>query len=61
MRDVVDDDFLIAEPQAQMSVNLTKGQRIVFGVGYRATAYANALQDSLNGVSGTVAFQIGGK
>ena len=57
----VHDDFLIAEPQAQMSLNLSKGQRIVFGVGYRATAYANSLQDSLNGLSGTVAFQIGGK
>jgi hypothetical protein len=57
----VDDDFLVAEPQLNVMVNLSKGQRLVFGVGYRAVANAPLLGDQLNGVSGSVSFQIGGK
>jgi hypothetical protein len=56
----VRDDFLLAEPQVNVLLNLSRGQRIVFGLGYRLTANAPWLGDALNGVSGSVAFQIGG-
>jgi hypothetical protein len=39
-------------------VNLTRGQRIVFGVGYRATAGANFIDDQLNGLSGSISYQL---
>jgi hypothetical protein len=39
---------------------MTRGQRIVFGLGYRAVGSAPLLGDALNGISGSVAFQIGG-
>lgn len=57
----VNDDFFVAEPQVNVMWNLSKGQRLVFGVGYRAVANAPLLGDQLNGVSGSVSFQIGGK
>ena len=56
----VRDDFLLAEPQVNVMLNLSRGQRIVFGLGYRVTANAPWLGDALNGVSGSVAFQMGG-
>ena len=56
----VDDDFFVAEPQLNVMWNLTRGQRLVFGLGYRVTGSAPWLGDRLNGVSGSVAFQIGG-
>jgi hypothetical protein len=55
------DDFFIAEPQANVTVNLSQGQRIVFGLGYRAVAQAPVIGDELKGLSGSVSFQIGGK
>jgi len=57
----VNDDFFVAEPQVNVMWNLSKGQRLVFGVGYRAVANAPLLGDQLNGVSGSLSFQIGGK
>jgi hypothetical protein len=54
----IDDGFFIAEPQANVHVNLTRGQRIVFGVGYRATAGANISDDQLNGLSGSISYQL---
>jgi len=57
---VVDDSFFVAEPQLNVMWNLSRGQRIVFGVGYRVTGDAPWLGDRLNGVSGSIAFQIGG-
>jgi hypothetical protein len=57
----IEDDFFVAEPQVNVMWNLSPGQRLVFGVGYRAVANAPLLGDELNGVSGSVAFQIGGK
>jgi hypothetical protein len=57
----VQDDFFVAEPQINMMWNLSAGQRIVFGIGYRAVGNAPYLGDELRGVSGSVAFQLGGK
>ena len=59
-RIAVRDDFFVAEPQLNLMWNLTRGQRIVFGLGYRAVGHAPLLGDALNGVSGSVAFQFGG-
>lgn len=64
LRDItvgVDDDFFIAEPQVNMTLNLSQGQRLVFGLGYRAIGHARRLGDELSGASGAVSFQIGGK
>lgn len=57
----VQDDFYVAEPQLNVMWNLNRGQRIVFGVGYRAIGSAPHLGDDLSGVSGSVSFQLGGK
>ena len=58
---IVDDNFFVAEPQVNMMWNISSGQRLVFGLGYRAVANAPLLGDQLNGVSGSVSFQIGGR
>jgi hypothetical protein len=57
----VHDDFVIAEPQLNVMWNLSPGQRLVFGVGYRAVGAAPRHGGELNGVSGSISFQIGGK
>ena len=57
----INDDFFVAEPQVNVMWNLSAGQRLVFGVGYREVGNAPLLGDQLNGISGSVAFQIGGK
>jgi hypothetical protein len=41
-------------------LNLSRGQRIVFGLGYRAVGRAPLLDDALNGLSGSISYQIGG-
>lgn len=57
----VHDDFFVAEPQVNVMWNVSTGQRLVFGLGYRAVGNAPLLGDQLNGLSGSVSFQIGGK
>ena len=57
----VDDDFLVVEPQVNVMWNMSAGQRLVFGLGYRAVGNARLLGDQLDGLSGSVSFQIGGK
>ncbi len=59
-RVAVRDDFLVIEPQVNLLWNLTRRHRVSFGVGYRAVGSAPLLGDQLNGVSGSVALQIGG-
>ena len=57
----VRDDFFVAEPQVNVMWNLSAGQRIVFGLGYRAVGNAPLLGDDLKGLSGSLSFQIGGR
>jgi hypothetical protein len=57
----VHDDFFVAEPQINVMWNVSPGQRLVFGLGYRAVGSAPLLGDDLNGLSGSLSFQIGGK
>ena len=56
----VRDDFFVAEPQLNLLVNVARGQRIVFGVGYRAVGSAPYLGDALSGLSGSISYQVGG-
>lgn len=59
-RVAVRDDFLVLEPQLNLLWNLTTRYRMSFGVGYRVIGSAPWLGDQLEGVSGSVAFRIGG-
>jgi len=53
------DDFFVVEPQANVSVRITKAIGVSCGAGYRQTANANSLRDRLNGVSANLAVQFG--
>ena len=52
--------FFVAEPEANLLVNLTRHLRLTAGVGYRLIGGARSADDRLRGVSGGVALQIGG-
>ncbi len=56
----VREDFFVAEPEANVLVGLTKHLRLTGGVGYRLIGGARGSRTSLQGVTGTVALQIGG-
>ena len=56
----VSENFLIAEPQANVLLTLTDWMRIDAGVGYRLIGGTSLLDDRLHGVSGTIAVQFGG-
>jgi hypothetical protein len=53
------DDFLVVEPQANISARLTKVIGVSCGVGYRTTAQADLLRDRLNGPTANLAIQFG--
>ena len=53
------DDFFVVEPQANVSVRITKAIGVSCGAGYRQTANAHWLRDRLNGVSANLAVQFG--
>lgn len=53
------DDFLVFEPQANVSARLTKAIGVSCGVGYRETAQADILRDRLNGPTANLAIQFG--
>ena len=53
------DDFLVFEPQANISARVTKGIGVSCGVGYRTTGQANLLGDRLNGPTANLAIQFG--
>ncbi len=59
-RALVHDDFALAEPAATLRVHVLRNIGVTVGVGYRFTSAAEILQDRLNGVTGSVAVQIGG-
>jgi hypothetical protein len=56
----VGENFLVAEPQANVLLTLTHWMRLNAGVGYRLIGGTSLLDDRLGGVSGTVAVQFGG-
>jgi hypothetical protein len=55
------DDFFIAEPQADVLWNVTRRYRLSLGVGYRLIGAAPILGDTLEGLSGSISLQIGGR
>ena len=56
----VRDAFFLAEPEANVIVNLTKRFRLTAGVGYRfAGNRERGARDNLSGVTGGVALQVG--
>jgi hypothetical protein len=57
----VRDDFFIAEPQVNLLLRLASRYRFSVGVGYRVIGAAPVLGDRLEGVSGSLALQIGGR
>jgi hypothetical protein len=56
----VRDDFFVAEPEATVTVGLTRHLRLTAGAGYRLIAGARGARDRLDGATGSVALQIGG-
>jgi hypothetical protein len=58
-RVVARDDFLVFEPQANISARIKKGIGVSCGVGYRETAQADILRDRLNGPTASLAIQFG--
>jgi hypothetical protein len=56
------DGFVIAEPEALLSVRLSKQMRLAAGVGYRFTGsdHHRFGSDRLDGATGSLALQIGG-
>ncbi len=57
---LVHDDVFIAEPEANVSVRLTRQLRLTGGVGYRLSAGARGSDSDIRGATGTVALQVGG-
>jgi hypothetical protein len=54
------DDFFIAEPEATVTVRLTRHFRVNGGAGYRLIGGARGTRDRLQGATGSLALQIGG-
>jgi len=53
------DDFFVVEPQANVSLRITKAMGVSCGAGYRQTGNADLLRDRLNGPSANLAIQFG--
>ena len=58
-RVIARDDFLVFEPQANISARITKAIGVSCGIGYRETAQADILRDRLNGPTASLAVQFG--
>ena len=57
-RRLVRDDFFVFEPQADLLTRVTNDVSLNWAAGYRLTAFADALDDRLNGATGSVALQV---
>src|SRR5207249_1219498 len=55
---VVRDDFVVAEPEAALRVQLLRHLGLNVGIGYRFTGATRGLADRLNGVTGSLALEI---
>jgi len=58
VRFLAHDDFFVFEPQANTTVNIIPHLGIEVGAGYRVTGSTEALEDRLNGISGSLALQL---
>ena len=52
------DDFFVFEPQADLLTRVTDHLSLHWAAGYRLTAFADALDDRLNGTTGSVALHV---
>jgi hypothetical protein len=52
------DDFFVFEPQVNASVQVIRHVGVEIGGGYRVSGATDALEDRLNGVSGSLAVQL---
>jgi len=53
------EDFFVAEPEADLLVNVSSHVRLHVGAGYRAVSGAHGLDDDIRGATGTVSLEIG--
>ncbi len=51
------DEFFVFEPQASLLTRVTEHVSVNWAAGYRLTALTEALDDRLNGATGSVALQ----
>ena len=58
VRFLAQDDFFVFEPQVNATVHLIPHVGIEVGGGYRVSGSTDALEDRLNGVSGSIAAQL---
>jgi hypothetical protein len=58
VRFLAHDDFFVFEPQLNATVQVIPHVGVEVGGGYRLSGAANALEDRLNGVSGSVGVQL---
>ncbi|MBS1817644.1 MAG: hypothetical protein JSU08_06930 [Acidobacteria bacterium] len=57
----INDDFLLAEPQANVFVKLTPWMRLDVGAGYRFVDASRYMGDQLSGASGSIALRFSGR
>ncbi|HYJ93755.1 MAG TPA: hypothetical protein VEV86_03995, partial [Vicinamibacterales bacterium] len=58
VRFLAHDDFFVFEPQLNATVQVIPHVGVEVGGGYRLSGATNALEDRLNGVSGSVGVQL---
>jgi len=58
VRFLAHDDFFVFEPQVNATVQVIPHVGVEVGGGYRLSGATNALEDRLNGVSGSVGVQL---
>ena len=58
VRFLANDDFFVFEPQVNATVQVIPHVGIEVGGGYRVTGATNALEDRLNGISGSIGAQL---
>lgn len=58
VRFLAHDDFFVFEPQVNATVQVIRHVGVEVGGGYRLSGATNALEDRLNGVSGSVGVQL---
>ena len=57
-RGLARDDFFVFEPQADLLTRVTNHVSLNWAAGYRLTAFADVLDNRLNGATGSVALQV---
>jgi hypothetical protein len=53
-------EFFVAEPQANLLINISRRMRVNVGVGYRAIGGTEGIDNRLRGATGSIALELGG-